>query len=113
HDLLALDPLDRDAGPGAAVTVELAALDRYALLGAARIAADLLQLHPEDVLQDALVEIARRAGAGRAIVHLRPRLQLVERLDAEPMPDGGARQVLADAADPIEFTEIDPDLVGR
>src|SRR5258705_8553191 len=57
HDLAALDPLQRNAAPGAAIAIELAALDRDALLGAAWIACHLLNAHAKDALENALIGV--------------------------------------------------------
>ena len=51
------DPVGRDAAVGAAIAVELAALDREPLLGAAREAQDLLDRGVEHLAQGGAVDV--------------------------------------------------------
>src|SRR5215510_3824621 len=98
-DLVVAQPVLGHAGPGAAITVELAALDRDALVGAARIALDHVHLHAEQLTQDAIVEIGRGADAGIAEVELRTRQELLPGLDTRAVPGVADAEILADIAD--------------
>src|SRR5262245_30121371 len=113
-DLAVAQPFLRHAGPGAAIPVELTALDRDALVGAARIAFDHVQLHAEQLAQDAIIEIGRGADAGIAEIELRARQELLPRFDAGAVPGVADAEVLADIADPRIVEKLHAtDLVGR
>jgi hypothetical protein len=69
-------------------------------------------VHAKYVLENVLVHVARTADGGAPHVDHRTRLEFGERLRTEGMPDIADREILADAADPIELAEIDPDPGG-
>ena len=109
--LLLAHPLLRHAGPADAIAVELAALDRDALLGRARIARHLLDVHPEQVAQHLAVDIGRGADAGDAEIHLRTLEQILPVLDAGAVPGMADAEILGDAAEPGEIQKIRADLL--
>src|SRR5689334_6215848 len=104
---MVLDPFERNAAPRPAIAVQLASLNGDPLFGAARIASNLLNWHLEDVLENSLVGVARAAHSSQPHVHAADLLELGQRLHAHRMPDIADGEVLADAADPIEFAEIE------
>src|SRR5262249_48745322 len=110
-DLLASDPLRRDAAPGAAVAVQFAALDCPTLLGAPRISRDLTDRGPELVREHRRVDERRRAGRRRAHVESLVGLQAVPSLDAGRGPGVAGAQVARDAADPGDVGKLEPDFV--
>ena len=108
-DLLLIDPGDRNRCIGAAVAVELAALDGDALLGAAGETEDLAYRRVEHLTQRRAVDVVAGALSGRAEDELLAAHHLVPGLHAV-RPEAVADPVVGgDDADPGEVAEIDLD----
>src|SRR5258705_5406776 len=107
-DLLIAQPILRHLSPAAAIAVDLAALNREALIRAARVALHLPELHSEEILQHGGVGSAGGATCRRAHEEflLARRKHVLPIFHPTRTPDVTDADVLADIADPGIRAEV-------